>query len=140
MRTEWAVLADAERARIFARVGGAGWQDINTLSRGTDHRNGNGNGSGREVRLPAGMEKLGLAVSMPSHNPDDFIDRLAHELRAARKRGDFDALILVATEDVLEELHTALDPATRRTLIAKATENLVGLPLREARRQLTRRF
>lgn len=138
MRTEWAVLADSERARIFARAGGAGWQDINSFSRGAENRNGSG--SGRELRLPAGMEKLGLAVSIPPHNPDDFIDRLAHELRAARKRGDFDALILVATDDVLEDLHAALDPATRRTLIAKAAENLLGLPLREARRQLTRRF
>ncbi len=136
MRTEWAVLADLQRARIFARVGGAAWQDIRSFSRSNENRGTNG----REVRLPAGMEKLGLAASMPAHDPDDFLDRLARELRSARKRGDFDALILVADGETLEYLHAALDPATRRTLTAKAAENLVGLPLKEARRQLTRRF
>lgn len=136
MRTEWAVLADLQRARIFARAGKAAWQDIASFSRGAETRAANG----REVRLPAGMERLGVAASMPMHSSDDFLERLAHELRAARKRGDFDALILVATDDVLDYLVDALDAATRRTLAAKAAENLLGLPLREAKRQLTRRF
>lgn len=137
MRTEWAVLADLQRARIFARVGGAGWQDIRSFSRVPENRDGNG----REVRLPAGMEKLAVAAaSQPSHEADDFLDRLASELRAARKRGDFDALILVAESELLEAISAALDPATRRTLTAKTAENLVALPLREARRALTRRF
>lgn len=136
MRTEWAVLADAQRARIFARVGGAGWQDIRSFSQGAERID-----DGREVRLPAGMERLGAAVAnLPSGDAGDFLERLAWELRAARKRGDFDALILVAEDEVLAALQAALDSATRRKLTAKAAENLAGLSLREARRQLTRRF
>lgn len=133
MRTEWVILADANRARIFARVGGAGWQDIRDLT-----RNGNGNGgNGRELRLPEGMRKL---ASVPVAANDDFLDRVGRELKAARKRGEFDALALVAPPLVLEVLVANLDPATRKVVTATAAENLVGLPVREARRELGRRF
>ncbi|HEX6958179.1 MAG TPA: host attachment protein [Ferrovibrio sp.] len=134
MRTEWAVLADTQRARIFARIGGAGWQSIRDLTRtgGSDERNG------RELRLPSAMQKLqDTAGRVPD---DDFLDRLARELRIARKRGDFDGLILVASPDVLELLQAALDSATKRKLTVAVAENLVSLPVREARRQLSRRF
>lgn len=133
MRTEWAVLADAQRARIFVRAGGTGWQDVRSLAGSAQQ----GDRNGRELRLPAAMRKL-AAVIGGTH--ERFIDRLAGELRSARKRGDFDALILVAPADVLEPLRAALDAATRRTLAATAEENLLGLPVREARRELAKRF
>lgn len=135
MRTQWVVLADANRARIFARVGGGGWQDIQDLKRGAAP----GDGNGREVRLPPGMRKLNNVEALPGA-PDGFVDRLARELKAARKRGDFDALTLVAPPDVLDALTAQLDPATRRTLTGTISEDLVGLPLKEARRALARRL
>lgn len=134
MRTEWVVLADANRARIFARVGGGGWQDIRDLTRGDT-----GKDDGREMRLPAAMQKLSRVIT-PARLQDTFLARLGRELCTARKRGDFDALVLVAPTDVLEPLQAMLDAATRRKLTATATEDMVGLPIREARRQLSRRF
>ena len=136
MRTEWVVLADANRARIFARAGGAGWQSIRDLVRGQTGANTNG----REVRLPEGLRKLDAVVRSDNSPMDGFLDRLARELVLARKRGDFDALILISPAGLLEELKTLLDSATRRKLVATATDDLVSLPLREARRQITRRF
>ncbi len=134
MRTEWAVLADAARARIFARAGGASWQDLHSLSRSV-----NRDKNGREVRLPAAMQKLNDSLTAP-RNDDDFIERLAHELRVARKRGDYEALVLVAPQDVIDAITNALDSATRRAVAATLAENLVGLPVRDARRELRRRF
>lgn len=133
MRSEWVVVADENRARIFARVGGAGWQDIRDLSRS----GGGGDDNGREVRLPDGMQKL--APRRPG-NGEGFLDRVVRELKAARKRGEFDALMLVAPADVLDAMVSRLDPATRKALTGTASENLVGLPVREARRALSRKF
>lgn len=135
MRTEWVVLADATRARIFARVGNTSWQDIRDVTRG----NG-GDARGREMRLPAGMQKLKDAISGGSNRNDDFLGSLARDLRSARKNGDFDALVLVAPVEVLEQLRGGLDSATRRKLTTTAVGDLVGLPVREARREITRRF
>lgn len=136
MRTEWVVLADAGRARIFARVAGAGWQPIRDLTRSF-----NGHSSdGREVRLPYGLRKLDAVVSGGAQVQDEFAERLARELMTARKRGDFDALVLIAPSDVLGKLTEMLDAATRRKVTATATDNLVSLPIKEARRQIARRF
>lgn len=134
MRTEWVVLADSQRARIFARAGGGGWQDVRNVSRVGERRDS----EGRELRLPAAMQKLHDALSVTPGG--DFLDRLARELRVARKRGDFDTLILVAPADILEPLKAALDSATRRAVAVTAAENLVNLPVQEARRALAQRF
>ncbi|MBW3566658.1 MAG: host attachment protein [Proteobacteria bacterium] len=136
MRTEWVVLADANRARVFARVGNAGWQDIRDLTR-TTH---NEIIDGREVRLPAGMQKLKDVLGGGTDASKDFLGRLARDLRAARKSGEFDALVLVAPSDVLVQLQGGLDSATRRKLVATAVDDLVGLPVRDARREIARRF
>lgn len=136
MRTEWVVLAGERRARVFARVGGAGWQPIRDLTRSS-----NGHASdGREVRLPQGLRQLDAVVSGVDQVQDEFAERLARELMAARKRGDFDALVLIAPSDVLARLTDSLDVATRRKVREAATGNLISLPLREARRQISRRF
>lgn len=134
MRTEWVVLADAQRARIFARVGGGGWQDVRSVSRTGERRDP----EGRELRLPVAMQKLHDTLTATPGG--EFLDRLARELRVARKRGDFDALILVAPAETLEPLQAALDSATRRAVATTAAENLVNLPVQEARRALAQRF
>lgn len=136
MRTEWVVLADESRARIFGRVGGAGWQPIRDLTRAFNGQSTNG----REVRLPQGLRKLDAVMRRNEPTRDDFAERLARELTTARKRGDFDALVLVAPTDFLEQLTDLLDAATRRKVTATATDDLVSLPIREARRQIARRF
>lgn len=135
MRTEWVVLANATRARIFARVGNTSWQDIRDVTRG-----GESDARGREVRLPAAMQKLKEAIGGGSNRDDDFLGSLARDLRSARKNGDFDALVLVAPVEVLETLRGGLDSATRRKLTTTAVGDLVGLPVREARREIARRF
>lgn len=138
MRTEWVVLASTTRARIFARVGNTSWQDIRDVTRGGDNRDGDT--PGREVRLPAAMQKLKDAIGGGSNRGDNFLGNLANDLRSARKNGDFDALVLIAPAEVLEELRGGLDSATRRKLITTAVGDLVGLPVREARREISRRF
>lgn len=133
MRTEWAVLADAQRARIFARVGNGSWQDVRSLTANAAA------GDGREQRLPEAMQKLSDGAGNGRGN-GGFDELLAQELCQARKRGDFDALILVAPEPVLAAVQAALDRATRRTLRETAADNLAALPLRDARREIARRF
>ena len=136
MRTEWVVLADTMRARIFARTtGAAGWQDVRSLPKSAER-----NDDGRELRLPAAMARLTGNPGGSSSSHDDFIDQLAHELRLARKRGDYETVTLVAPAPVLAALNVALDSATRRTVAASISENLMGLPLRDARSELKRRF
>lgn len=134
MRTEWAVLAGEGRARIFARVGGGGWQDIRDVTRSS------GNAiSGRETRLPRALEKMRDMISA-STGKEDFLARLGRDLRVARKRGDFDRLFIVAPPAVLSRLDDALDNATRRKIAAKSNGDLVGLPVRDARREIARLF
>lgn len=135
MRTEWVVLANATRARIFARVGNASWQDIRDVTRGRD-----ADTRGREVRLPAAMQKLKDVLGGGNDRDSSFLVSLARDLRSARKSGDFDALVLVAPSDVLAQLQSDLDSATRRKLTATAVDDLVGLPVSEARREIARRF
>jgi len=136
MKTEWVVLADANRARVFARIGKTSWQDIRDVTRTAPGVAGDG----REMRLPHAMQQLKDMLGGGQDNGRDFLGRLARDLRSARKSGEFDALILVAPSDVLEQLQNALDSATRRKLVATAVDNLVGLPVRDARREIARRF
>lgn len=130
MRTRWLVAADEYRARIFARVDGlAQWQDIVNLTRAHPKRQQ----PGREVRLPELQRQNSI-------EHDDFALRLASDLGAARKRGDFDELILVAQEPFLTRLKDALDAATRRKLKHTEALELTGMPLPDARREISRRW
>lgn len=137
MPTQWAVVADEGRARIFARVGSHGsWQDIDDIN----HKRRSPASDGREVRLPPMSPRLRAMTFLGRSDARDFTEYLAEYLGTARKRGDFEQLMLIAPAGMLEALRNALDPATRRKLADAHEGDMVGLPLKTARRQLARLF
>lgn len=137
MPTQWAVVADENRARIFARVSQDGnWQDIDDLTR----RHLAPASDGREQRLPPMSEQLLAYSEISAGKYRNLTEMLADKLSAARKRGEFDQLMLVAPPEMLEELGRLLDTATRRKLVNAAEGDMAGLPLRTTQRELARMF
>jgi protein required for attachment to host cells len=137
MPTQWAVVADEGRARVFARVGShGGWQDIDDIS----HKRRSPVNDGREVRLPLMSPRLRAKTFLGRSDARNFTQFLAEFLGTARKRGDFDQLRLIAPAGMLEALRNALDPATRRKLVDAYEGDMVGMPLKTTRRQLARLF
>lgn len=137
MPMQWAVVADRNRARIFARVSVRGnWQDIDDITRRTIEPNDDG----REQRLPPLTPQLLVDSSIRREAGRNFIEMLAERLTLARKRGDFDQLILVAPGELLQELKSLLDAGTRRRLVDAAEADMAGLPLKTTRRELARLF
>lgn len=137
MPTQWAVVADDSRARIFARVAANGsWQDIDNLTR----RHLEPASDGREQRLPPMSRQLLASSDIHRGEGRGFISLLADKLSAARKRGDFDQLMLVAPPEMLGELRRRLDSATLRKLMGVEEADMVGLPVKATQRELARRF
>lgn len=137
MPTQWAVVADEGRARIFARVSSHGsWQDIDDIS----HKRRSPANDGREVRLPPMSPRLRAKTFLGRSDARNFTQYLAGFLDTARKRGDFDQLILIAPVGMLDALRNTLDSATRRKLVDAHEGEMVGMPLKMARRQLARLF
>ncbi|MDX1454261.1 MAG: host attachment protein [Gammaproteobacteria bacterium] len=130
MKTRWAVIANSSRARIFARVIGAGaWQDIQDLA---DKHAVDAPEAGRESRAPKD----------PSAEPEGtcLLSRLTAELKAARKRGDYEELILVMPETLQKSLRSALDANTRKLIIASTVDELPINSLTRLRKELAKRW
>lgn len=138
MPTQWAVVADDSRARIFARVSANGsWQDIYNLTR----RHLEPTSDGREQRLPPMSRQFLAANDFPrAGGSRGFLSLLAERLSSARKRGDYDQLLLVAPPALLKELRHRLDAATLRKLVNVHEADLVGLPVKTTQRELARMF
>lgn len=130
MNTRWAIVADQDRARIFARVAGVGsWQDIRDIDADDFGRVPS---DGRETRSPKD----------PTDRPRNgsFAERLAREANSARKRGDFEELVIVAPGPLLETIRDNLDAATRRKLLASHEERWPLKSLASVRKSLGRRW
>lgn len=130
MQTRWAIVANPDRARIFARVTGTGsWQDIRDINA---DENVSASGNGRETRGPKD----------PTDRPfnGNFAERLAKEANGARKRGDFEELIIVAPEPMLAVLKENLDAVTRRKLLHSEQESWPLNSLAKVRKSLGRRW
>ena len=135
MPTQWAVVADDSRARIFARVATHGsWQDIDNLAR----RHLEPASDGREQRLPPMSRQLLASSDIQRGGERSFASLVAERLVAARKRGDFDQLMLVAPPSMLAELRRHLDSATLRKLVTDIEADMAGLPVKTTQRELAR--
>jgi len=119
----WVVAADAARARIFrARHANGGLTEIEDLL------NPDARDAGRALRADrlghaanaarGGGHSLQRNADEPHQIAIDFGCRLARRLNAARKRGEFDRVYLVAEPHLLGVVRGALDRPTRRLLAA----------------------
>lgn len=134
MNTRWAIVANPDRARIFARVAGNGsWQDVRDINADDAVMAAS---NGRESRGPKDP------TDRPSKRPSNgsFAERLAREANGARKRGDFEELVIVAPAAMLEVIREHLDAATRRKLLASQQEQWPLNSLASLRKSLSRRW
>lgn len=130
MKTRWIVVWQGKRGKILARVINKGpLQEFRSFTRENYHADPE---PGREVRSPIDPSAPGQTAS--------FIVNLAGELNAARKRGDFDELVLLADETMLEALYSNLTTTTRKKVIAR--ENIANVLQGEEdiKRQIARRW
>lgn len=130
MKTRWIVVWQGKRGKILARVINKGpLQEFRSFTRENYHADPE---PGREARSP-------IDPSAPGQNTS-FIANLAGELNAARKRGDFDELVLLADEAMLEALYSNLTTTTRKKVIAR--ENIANVLQGEEdiKRQIARRW
>lgn len=60
---------------------------------------------------------------------EDFVRKVAQELNAANKRGEFDLLVLAAPPHALQTLDKALDISARRKIAGRLQKDLTKLPM-----------
>jgi protein required for attachment to host cells len=77
---------------------------------------------------PGGRRAMPHEHTAHEHVVEKFVHKLTHELRDARAKGLFDALILVAEPRFLGGLRDALDPPTAHKVVASVTKDLAAVP------------
>ncbi|MCZ8147568.1 MAG: host attachment protein [Roseomonas sp.] len=118
---EWALVADAQHARILERRGGAAWTEWpEPLAVAPRNPPAHGHGSDRPGRA---HESLGSARHAVEPRQDlhraaetKFARHLADELEKAALAERYDSLLLVAPPVFLGDLRKALGDATHRRL------------------------
>jgi protein required for attachment to host cells len=118
---DWALVADAQRARILERPSPAGvWTERAEEELRQDNPPSRDQGSDRPGRT---QESVGMArhAVEPRQDPHDaakaaFARHLAERLEAAARQGRYDRLLLVAPPAFLGLLRAALGDAARRRL------------------------
>jgi protein required for attachment to host cells len=135
-QTQWALVADAQNARIFESRGiGAPWverfeeaiHESNLASRDL--------GSERPGRTHESMGATRHAIE-PRQDPHraakaSFARRLAERLELAATRSGYAHLLLVAPPAFLGDLRLALGDVTRRLLRGTLNKDLTHLPMAE---------
>jgi protein required for attachment to host cells len=125
----WVVAADAARARIFR----AGRRDGN-LTEIEDLLNPDARDGGRALRADrlghaanaarGGGHSLQRNADEPCNVASEFGRRLARHLVAARRRGEFERVYLVAEPHLLGVVRDGLDAPTRRCLAAAVAQDV----------------
>jgi protein required for attachment to host cells len=124
----WIVVADSTRARIL-RLEHRALTELEDLvhpeSRAADHDLV----SDRGGRTFDSSRQGGRHAMEPQHTPkqveiDNFARELAQRLDAARAKGEFDELILIAAPQFLGQLSAHLDEVTRRLVTRRIDKNL----------------
>jgi len=65
------------------------------------------------------------------HEQNTFHHRLAAYLDQARKRGDFDQLVVVAPPKALGNLRNELTDATRAKVVGELNKDITHVPIRD---------
>ncbi len=128
----WILIADGARARILATEGrGTGLRPATDATYEADHRPTREIGSDRPGRVfeSADGSRHAYAPRVDWHQYEKhlFAKKMAAVLDGARKRGDFEALVLVAPPKALGELRAALDSHTLAKVSAELAKDITNV-------------
>ncbi|MFN3077433.1 MAG: host attachment protein [Alphaproteobacteria bacterium] len=135
----WVVLADGARARLLVNEGpGKGLTHERDFA--GDRLKTRDIGSDKPGRAFDSVGESRHAKEPPSdphrYNETDFARYLAGHLDDARKRGQYDRLVLVAPPRALGDLRSALVAEVRDRVIAELNKDLITEPLEDIARHL----
>ena len=131
---EWALIADAQRARIFEHAMPAGpWSECVAEATATDNPPSHEQGIERpgRVRESQGMARHAIEPREDPHRAAKrgFARQMADRLEAAAQAGRFARLLLVAPPAFLGDLRAALGDQARRRLAGSLDKDLTHLVL-----------
>lgn len=142
MKSNWVVVAESARARIFAVSDTGGkLREIADLSHPESRlhdrelssdlpgRSFDSHGQGRH-----GMEP---ATDPKERHAQAFAVEIARHLEQGRNEGGFDSLVLVAPPKFLGLLRSELDKVTRSTVIGELDKNLLEADLKTLARHVS---
>ncbi|MCB9713884.1 MAG: host attachment protein [Myxococcales bacterium] len=132
----WVVVADGARARIFESHHHApGLRSVLgyelTIDRLRDHERWSDRAGTGHQRVGHGVHSMAASTDPSDHQHELLAKEVAAVLQHGRMAGRFDALLLVAAPAFLGRLRRALDPATRRLVVAEDAHDLSRLPEHE---------
>lgn len=131
---EWALIADAQRARIFEHAMPSGpWSECVAEAAAIDNPPSHEQGSERPGR---GRESQGMARHAIEPREDlhraakrGFARQMAERLEASAQAGRFASLLLIAPPAFLGDLRAALGDQARRRLAGSLDKDLTHLAL-----------
>lgn len=133
---DWALIADAQRARVLERTSPGGpWHEVESEATERYDPPSRELGSDRPGRAFESMGGARHAVE-PRHDPHReakraFAEELAGRLAAALQAGRCQRLVLVAPPAFLGDLRAALPHAAQRALLGTLDKDLTRHPLAE---------
>jgi protein required for attachment to host cells len=136
----WVVVSDTTRARIFNAPKGKGpLTELAALS----HPEGRlhegdlvSDRSGRDRNSGSGSHDMGHEVSAKEEEADRFASYVCEELEAARVKGDFLKLYLVAAPQFLGLLRKHKSSGLDKLVVEEISKNLAGHSPEEIRKAL----
>ncbi|WP_270939268.1 host attachment protein [Falsiroseomonas oryzae] len=134
--TEWALVADAQRARILERLVPLGrWAERAEDTVEIENPRSHEQGTERPGRSHESASSARHAIE-PKSDPhrlakQAFARRLAHRLEEAAQAGAYARLTLVAPPAFLGDLRDALGDAAQRRVRATLDSDLTHLPMHE---------
>ncbi|MGG5890083.1 host attachment protein [Falsiroseomonas sp. HC035] len=139
--TEWAVIADAQHCRVFARAAPAGrWDELAERAIEISNPRSHERGTDQPGRVQESATAAHHAIE-PRSDPHReakraFARQLAERLETAATEGSFGRLTLVAPPPFLGDLRAALLDRARARVVASLDKDLTRLPQAEIVEQL----
>jgi protein required for attachment to host cells len=137
---EWALVADAQHARILERKGSTAWVERPEGLPAPDNPASHEQGTERPGRVHESVGSARHAIE-PRQDPHraakaGFARHLADELERAAAMGRYDRLLLVAPPVFLGDLRKALGAVARQRLCGSLDKDIAQAPLSVIIRQL----
>lgn len=142
MPVTWVVAADSTQAEIF-RVGkiGGSFEPVRTLTNADGQLKGRDLTTDRPGRafdsMGAGRHAMASPVAPKEHAADLFAKDICQVLEAARTRGEYERLIVLAPPDFLGRLRKSISAAANHLVVESVAKNLVGQDADAIRARLT---
>lgn len=133
-RNTWVVLADGAQVRIVETNGAARWKEVTSWESSEAHRRSRGLTSdkmGRTFSSARGGPRHAFKPRTDAHTEAKkvFVHDVAQHIDTARKRGVFDAIVLVAPPVVLGQFRRALPRGTAAKVAREVKKDLTNTPL-----------